>query len=459
MRLTRLALRALPSSLFARMALILMAGLLAAQLASIWLQWGERATVVSQARGQNFVDRVAETVRLLEASAPAQRREPLAAVQSRDWRVTLVKDDQVLPNTPRGQIQATLGARLGGEREIRSDFGGGGMQRGNPTGMQHGNPMGMQQHGMRTLDVRLNDGQWVRISAQAEAAAPAFSNELIIRLLITMIIVIAVVMIAVRQATRPLKELAEAADVLGRNLDAAPLAEQGPAETRRAAQAFNRMQARIKRLIDERSRALAAVSHDLRTPLTRLRLRAELVQDDSLRDQLAADMDAMTAMLDATLDHLRGLQDSEAVRAIDMNALLQSLAEDAAVLGKTIGVEGLAQSPYTGRLSALRRALQNLIDNAVKYGRNARIVVEDSAGALRLVVEDEGPGIAPAELGRVAEPYYRPDASRSRLTGGVGLGLSIVKDIALMHGGELVLANRPQGGLAAALVLPRIPKS
>jgi signal transduction histidine kinase len=144
------------------------------------------------------------------------------------------------------------------------------------------------------------------------------------------------------------------------------------------------------------------------------------------------------------------------VRAIDMNALLHSLAEDAAVLGKRIGVEGLAQSPYTGRLSALRRALQNLIDNAVKYGRNARIVIDDSAGTLRLVVEDEGPGIAPTELGRVTEPYYRPDASRSRTTGGVGLGLAIVKDIALLHGGELVLANRPQGGLAATLVLPRI---
>ena len=457
----RLKLSVFPSTLFARMALILLAGLLAAQLASLWLQWGERATVVSQARGQNFVDRVAETVRVLEASAPARRGEALTAVQSRDWRVTLIKDDQILPNTPRGQIQASLGARLGGGREIRSEFAGGGMQRGNPMGMgmQHGNPMGTQQQGMRTLDVRLGDGQWVRISAQSEADAPALSKDLITNLLITMLIVIAVVMIAVRQATKPLKYLAEAADTLGRNLEAAPLAEEGPAETRRAAQAFNRMQARIRSLVDERARALAAVSHDLRTPLTRLRLRAELVKDDSLRDQLAADMDSMTGMLDATLDYLRGLQDTEAVRPIDMNALLQSLVEDAAVLGKAISVQGLAQSPYTGRLSALRRALQNLIDNAIKYGHSAGIRVEDDAGTLRLIVEDEGPGIAPAELGRVTEPYYRPDASRSRATGGVGLGLSIAKDIAFMHGGELVLANRPQGGLSAALVLPRIPQT
>jgi signal transduction histidine kinase len=274
-------------------------------------------------------------------------------------------------------------------------------------------------------------------------------------LLITLIMVTAVVMIAVRQVTRPLQQLAAAADTLGNDLDAPPLTENGPTETRRAAQAFNRMQARIKRLVDERARALAAVSHDLRTPLTRLRLRAELVTDDRLRDQMGADLDSMAAMIDATLDYLRGLQDSEALRPIDMNALLQSLAEDAAVLGKTISVEGLAQAPYCGRLSGLRRALQNLIDNAIKYGHGAQLRIEDAADALRLVVEDEGPGIAPAELTRVTEPYYRPDASRSRETGGVGLGLSIVSDIALMHGGQLLLANRPQGGLSATLILPR----
>jgi len=153
-------------------------------------------------------------------------------------------------------------------------------------------------------------------------------------------------------------------------------------------------------------------------------------------------------MIDATLDYLRGLQDSEVARPIDMNALLQSLAEDAEVLGKTIGVDGTATSPYTGRLTALRRALQNLIGNAIKYGHGARIRFED-----------DGPGIPPAELDRVTEPFYRPDASRSRETGGVGLGLSIVKGIALLHGGEILLANRAQGGLCATLILPRRPKA
>lgn len=442
--------RAFPKSLFARMALILLAGLLTAQLTSLWLQWRERATVVSQARGLNFADRMVETIRVLEAVASPQRKASLPALQSSDLRVALIADDQVSGNPPRGQIQATISTRLGSEREIRSAGGGGG-------GM-HGGFGGMQQHGnpMRSFDVRLMDGQWVRITALPEPETPALPNDLIAQLLITLIIVTSVVMIAVRQATKPLKRLAEAADTLGRDLDAPPLAEAGPAETRLAAQAFNRMQARIKRLVDERARALAAVSHDLRTPLTRMRLRAELVDDEKLRDQIAADLDAMAAMIDATLDYLRGLQDSEPPRLIDMNALLQSLAEDAAILGQSISVEGLAQAPYLGRLSALRRAIQNLIDNAIKYGHNARLCINDNTAELRIALEDEGPGISPTELSRVGEPYYRPDASRSRETGGVGLGLSIARDIALIHGGELQLANRPQGGFSATLILPRM---
>ena len=461
MRLNSLSFRTLPSSLFARMALILFAGLLAAQLGSIWLQWRERATVVSQARGLNFTDRVADAVRALETGDPAQRARSLATLQSSGLHVTLIDADQVSPNQPRGQIQAMLAARLGAEREIRSvgGGGGGGGIGGGGNGMQRSGPGAMPQRGMRNFDVRLNDDQWVRISAVHESdTPPALPAELITNLLLTLIIVSAVVMIAVRQATKPLKHLATAADTLGHNLDAPPLAEEGPTETRRAARAFNRMQSRIKRLVDERARALAAVSHDLRTPLTRLRLRAELVDDEQLRDQMAADLNAMSAMIDATLDYLRGLQDSEVARPIDMNALLQSLAEDAEVLGRKIGVEGTATCPYTGHLTALRRALQNLIDNAIKYGHGALIRIEDDGATLRLIVEDDGPGIPPAELDRVTEPFYRPDASRSRETRGVGLGLSIVKDVALMHGGEILLANRTQGGLCATLVLPRLPK-
>ena len=439
----RLNIRALSGSLFARMALILFLGLFAAQLVSLWLQWGERATVVSAARGQNFVDRVVEAVRVLESQEPSRRAAAMAALQYGALRVSMIGADQVSPDTGRRPMQGMINARLGAEHEVRvvGEAAGFGMpQRGNAR---------------RGVDVRLRDGQWVRLSFSGEADAPALSNELIARLAVMLAIVMIVVMVAVRQATRPLQQLARAADRFGRDLDAAPLAIEGPTETRRAAEAFNRMQERIKRLIDERARALASVSHDLRTPLTRLRLRTELVGDEKLRDQLASDLDAMAAMIDVTLDYLRGLQDSEAVRAIDINALLASMSEDALVLGRSVRVEGQALSPYTGRLSALRRALQNLIDNAIKYGAAGRVRIVDGAAELRISVEDQGPGIRPEELARVAEPYYRTDASRNSATGGTGLGLSIVRDVAFLHGGELLLDNRAEGGLCATLRLPR----
>lgn len=442
----RVSLRTLMSSLFARMALILLGGLLTAQLASVWLQWGERATVVSQVRGQNFVDRIAEGVRVLEAEDPTRRNAAISALQYGDMRVTFIPEGEASQSAPRGAVQSMISARLGSEREVRPVGEGGG--RGMGMGMQRGNPM-------RSFDVRLADGQWVRFKAAPEADAPALSNELIVRLLITLSIVTVVVMFAVRQATKPLQQLARAADTFGRDLDAPPLAEEGPTETRRAAQAFNRMQARIKRLIDERARALTAVSHDLRTPLTRLRLRAELVDDEKLQSQMAADLDAMAAMIDATLGYLRGLQETEPVRPIDINALVASMVEDAQVLGRMITVEGQAAAPYAGRLTALRRAVQNLIDNAIKYGFSAHIRIEDGAAELRIIVDDEGPGIPQAELARVTDPYYRPDASRNSETGGVGLGLSIARDIALLHGGELLLENRARGGLCAMLSLPR----
>ena len=437
-----------PSSLFARMALILLTGLLAAQSLSLWLHWGERVNVVTEARGLHMADRIAEAVRMLEADKSPRHQRAVAQLQSEDLRVALIEENQVSTHAPRGQIHSTITTRLGSEREIRSPGGVG-------SGMGAGMGRMQQDSGIRSFDLRLNDGQWVRIAASLKPGAPALPSDFYVHLLASLGIIVLVVMLVVRQATRPLQQLVQAADNLGQNLDAPPLPETGSAEMRTAAHAFNRMRDKIRRLIEERSRALAAVSHDLRTPLTRLRLRSELIEDERLRDQMTADLDAMAQMIDATLDYLRGLRESELPRPIDVNALLDSLAEDSSALGRPIGIEGTALSSYPGRLSALRRALQNLIDNAFKYGVAPRMRIEDSPDTLRLIVEDDGPGIPPESLARVTEPYYRPDAARASDTGGVGLGLSIVKDVALLHGGGLRLVNKPQGGLEATLELPR----
>ena len=436
-------------SLFGRVALILLVGLISAQLVTYWLQSTERTAVFNQARGLRFVDRVAETVRTLDATPSTQRLAVIQHLKDEGVDVSLIADTEVERFVPRGAMAANINARLGEQREIRA---AGGLGRNGRMGNGNGR-MGFDARA--TVDVRLSDGQWVRLSTDREAKAPAVSTTLIAQLLISILIVAAVAVIAVRYSTSPVKRLAEAANRLGDNLDASPLPEDGPPEMRFAAQAFNHMQSRIQRLISERARALAALSHDLRTPLTRLRLRTELVGDDELRDQLAADIETMGAMIESTLEYLRSLQENEPPRLIDINGLVQSLVEDMSVLGKTIRIEGSADAPYQGRLTALRRALQNLLDNARKYADDVAIVIRDDLQSLRIIIEDNGPGLPEAELDRVGQPFYRPDTARSSPAGGVGLGLSIVRDVAQLHGGTMTIANRPGGGLAVTLTLPR----
>ncbi len=272
--------------------------------------------------------------------------------------------------------------------------------------------------------------------------------------------VIIVMLFAVRWVTRPLQQMAAAATEFAHNLDAAPLEASGPTEVRAAAEAFNFMQRRVRQLVMERGRALAAVSHDLRTPLTRMRLRAELVNDPVLQGKLNADIDAMQGMVNSVLAYLRGLEDSEPAQPINMEALLSSIVEDEQALGRAVTMQEPAggesvPAPYAGRLSVLKRAVTNLVDNAVAHAGAVTIRLEDSATALRVVIEDDGPGIPEADLARVTEPFVRLDASRSLDTGGVGLGLAIARDAAAFHGGVLMLENREQGGLRAILELPK----
>jgi signal transduction histidine kinase len=277
---------------------------------------------------------------------------------------------------------------------------------------------------------------------------------------LTLVAVIAVSLVAVRWATKPLQQMAAAATAFAHDLDAAPLPASGPTEVRRAAEAFNFMQQRLRQLVVERGRALAAVSHDLRTPLTRMRLRAELVDDPALQHKLNADIDAMQGMVNSVLAYLRGLEDAERMQPIDMDALLSSIVEDEHALGRPVGmaqpVPGQpAAAPFAGKLSVLRRAVTNLVENGVAHGGRVVVRLQDSASELRVVVEDDGPGIPVDALTRVTEPFVRLDSSRRLDTGGVGLGLAIVRDAAAYHGGRLLLENRDGGGLRASLLLPR----
>ena len=216
------------------------------------------------------------------------------------------------------------------------------------------------------------------------------------------------------------------------------------------------MQDRLKRYVQTRMQALAAMSHDLKTPITRMRLRAELLDDPQLRAKFVKDFDSLQEMVTSTLDQMRGLGDGgEALQPIDVTALISSLKEDAEEAGHQVTVHGNARNPVMGRAQALKRCLQNLLDNALAYGRRADISVREEGNVLHIAVSDDGPGIPEHEMEKVFEPFYRVEGSRNRNSGGSGLGLSIARNIAQAHGGSVKLHNRATGGLEATLRLPR----
>jgi signal transduction histidine kinase len=261
--------------------------------------------------------------------------------------------------------------------------------------------------------------------------------------------------VAVRWVTRPLHVLATAAEALGKDINAPALPEEGPLEIQQAARAFNTMQARLSRFIQDRTRILAAMSHDLKTPITRMRLRADLMDDEELRERFEADLKEMEAMVAHTLEFMRGLGGNETRQAVDVTALLESLQSDNEEMGRTVRIEGRASRPYVAVVSLLKRCLANLVDNALLYGGRVTVRIEDTPQCLTLRFLDEGPGIPEPELEKVFEPFYRLEQSRSRETGGTGLGLTIARNIAQSHGGDIRLRNRPEGGLEAVLSLPR----
>ncbi len=256
--------------------------------------------------------------------------------------------------------------------------------------------------------------------------------------------------------TRPLAALARAADDLGRGRPVPRLPERGPEEVRSLVRAFNRMHERLERLLRDRAQVLAAIGHDLKTPLTGLRLRAEFVEDEDTRARILAAVEEIRATVEAALAFLRAEHADEPVRPVDVGALVASVVDDLAERGDPAEATLPARPVVVPlRARAVRRALRNLVENAVRYGGRARVWIEADAGEVRIHVDDDGPGIPEERMEAVFEPFVRLETSRSRATGGSGLGLAIARTVARAHGGDVRLANRPGGGLRATRVLPR----
>jgi len=279
-------------------------------------------------------------------------------------------------------------------------------------------------------------------------------RNLFINLTLLVLILVIVLYVAARNITRPLSELAHAADSIGRDMHPAQLQERGARELRDAARAFNTMQDRLRRYLDSRTRVLAAMSHDLKTPLTRLRLQVEALDNLPMQARIGRELDEMEAMVREALSLFRGIEDGEPAAPIDLGALLGQVREEFTGMGQQVTVTGRSEQPLTAKPQALKRCLTNLVANATKFGARADLLLEDGA-VVAIRVRDAGPGIPAQELERVFEPFYRLESSRNRDSGGTGLGLSIARDIAQAHGGSLTLRNLPGGGLEAVLLLPR----
>ncbi|HLZ74793.1 ATP-binding protein [Phenylobacterium sp.] len=306
----------------------------------------------------------------------------------------------------------------------------------------------------RIAAIQLHDGSWAVFTVGERNWGLTRPERRVIFIAIAILSIILVSFASTRLLARPIERFTGAAERFGRDPKAAPIAETGPAELRRAARAFNGMQASVQRFIEDRTQMVAAISHDLRTPITRLRLRAEFVEDEEQRDRMLGDLDQMAEMIEATLAFARDDAASEPPTSLDLPSLLESMVDEAADAGHEASYAGPAHRIFQGRPVALRRAFGNLVDNAIKYGETVEIALADTGDGCKVTIADRGPGIAATDRERVFAPFVRLEGSRNRDTGGTGLGLSIARSIIRGHGGEIRLENRPEGGLRVMVDLP-----
>jgi len=308
------------------------------------------------------------------------------------------------------------------------------------------------------LSMRFSDGGWLNLRVQPPPPRPWHSETFLWAFIAMSGCAVVLILWGVRRMIRPVAALAAAADALGRNVNATPLPENGPSETATAARAFNTMASRIRRFVDDRTQMLAAIGHDLRTPITRLRLRAEFMEDDDQRRKMLNDLTEMEVMINATLAFARDDAATEPSVAFDLAALCQTVLDEATDAAPekadSIAYLGPERLRAHGRPAALKRALANLVSNALAYAGDARLTLSAEPDCARISIEDNGLGIPEAEQEPAFQPFRRLEGSRNRETGGSGLGLTIARNILRAHGGDVVLRNRREGGLQALVTLP-----
>lgn len=416
----------------------------------------------------HLLERVSVLVRLIGDANDEERRRIIERVSSRGDEVTMSESPRVL-RSPRQPLERRIARRLSRSLQLHDRSAVRvQIELHERDKDQHENNGADQDeyedryrrirvHDLKgiLISIRLWDNSWLNFRTERFEGPPPWAGKTLqlLTLLLTLLVVSG--LLIARRMARPMAQLAQAAERFGLGQTQPPLVEKGPREVRHTIRAFNQMQERLQRHITERSQMLAAVSHDLRTPITTLRLRAEYIDDPETREKTLVTLAEMEAILSATLAFARDEAADEASRPTDLAALLQSLVDDHADLGGDTGYAGPDRLTISCRPIALKRALNNVIDNALKYGERALVQLVPDDGMIEIRIDDQGPGLAPEALEAVFAPFYRVDNSRNRDTGGTGLGLAVARTIVLAHGGTLSLDNRPEGGLRAVIRLPQ----
>lgn len=438
-------------SMHGRLFLLLLLGIVLSMIGTVVVSHSRQHEIFDRVRAQHLSAEIAELVETLRQLPPTEREDFLRAPHGLGIRGEMLFDaapsvlerDELLEEVLRRRLEEVAVAAEQPSRRACGDTENRWRRRMPP-------PPQCQR-----VFLTLSDSSVLALTIPVPPLRPdAFPKPVWGAVLLFALCIGLLAWLVARIATRPLRQLADAADRLDISRAGEVLPEQGTNEVRAATRAFNRMQQRIFEDVRERTGMLAAITHDLQTPLTRMRLRLEKLPDETLRNKLVGDMQAMQQMLQEGLELARSLDSSEEKQLLDLDSLLDSLCSDAAEAGQQ--VEYNEHTPVQLKVYplALRRALSNLLDNAVKYGQRAEVSLRREGNQCHIVIRDYGSGIAPELLEKVFTPFFRIEHSRSRETGGTGLGLSIARNIVLRHNGDLTLRNHPQGGLEARVVLP-----
>ncbi len=438
-----------PTSLATRTLLTLLVGLAMVQAAGLTIHALDRIELQHQAELRNIGVRAMSTYRSVVATSMAERPASLPELEKE-----LGVHAWLSANPPDDPPELT-GQGLG--RVIRINMG---LVPVRPENRPREVVLrGMPWDGQVTVGYHFPDSGWLVVQVPVPPPRPWHSPTFLLAFLLMTAAAAVLSFWAVRQLTGPVGTLAAAAERLGRDVNAPPLPEDGPDEVARAAVAFNTMARRISRFVSDRTFLLTAIGHDLRTPITRLRLRSEFIDDDELRAKFLADLAELDGMVAATLAFGRDTADQEPAVQLDLAALLRTVLDEAADAwpdhAEVFRFSGPEHLTIHGRMMMLKRAFANLVGNAMKYGGAACVEMGlPQGGVVTISIEDDGPGIPPDQLERVFDPFYRVEGSRNRETGGTGLGLPIARNIFRAHGGDVVLANRAGGGARAVVTLP-----